>query len=88
MSELNGDKARFQRLRKAGLRRRDRARAAYAAMTRQSAARRATSDGEQSGGARGRLETLHPAKHEAAAEQPALDLSGIAQTLRDTSHSI
>jgi hypothetical protein len=37
MSELNGDKARFQRLRKAGLQRRDRARAAYAVMKRQAA---------------------------------------------------
>jgi len=32
MSERNGDKARFQRQRKAGLRRRERARAALAAM--------------------------------------------------------
>ena len=35
MSKLNGDRARFQRLRKAGLLRRDRARAAYAAMKHQ-----------------------------------------------------
>jgi hypothetical protein len=68
MSELNGDKARFQRLRKAGLRRRDRARAAHAAMKRQLAASQPAGDSGQSGGARGRLETLHPEKHEAVAE--------------------
>ena len=50
MSELNGDKARFQRLRKAGLQRRDRARAAYAVMKRQAAASHAAADSEQSGG--------------------------------------
>ena len=68
MSELNGDKARFQRLRKAGLLRRERARAAYAAMKRPSTADGAASNSEQTGGARGRLETLRPEKHEAAAE--------------------
>jgi hypothetical protein len=71
MSELNGDKARFQRLRKAGLLRRDRARAVYAALKRQSAASQRPRDGEQSGGARGRLETLHPEKPEAPAEERA-----------------
>ena len=38
MSKLNGDRARFQRLRKAGLLRRDRARAAYAVLKTQAAA--------------------------------------------------
>jgi hypothetical protein len=66
MSELNGDKARFQRLRKAGLLRRDRARAAYAVMKRQAAASHA--DSEQSGGVRGRVATLHPEKRELVAE--------------------
>jgi len=46
MSKLNGDKARFQRLRKAGLLRRDRARAAFAVMKRQPAASPATSGNE------------------------------------------
>lgn len=68
MSALNGDKARFQRLRKAGLLRRDRARAAYAAMKRQSVASQPPWDSEQSGGGRGRLETLHPEKHEVVAD--------------------
>ena len=68
MSGLNGDKARFQRLRQAGLRRRDRARAVHAGMKRQSAASQRPSDSEQTGGARGPLETLHPEKHEVAAE--------------------
>jgi hypothetical protein len=43
MSKLNGDKARFQRLRKAGLLRRDRARAAFASMKRQPAGSGTTS---------------------------------------------
>jgi hypothetical protein len=68
MSELNGDKARFQRLRKAGLVRRERARAVHAAMKRQAAARHPPSNGEQSGGARGPLEMLHPEKQEALAD--------------------
>jgi ABC-type uncharacterized transport system YnjBCD ATPase subunit len=68
MSELNGDKARFQRLRKAGLQRRDRARAAYAVMKRQAAASHAASDSEQSGGVRGRVATLHQEKRELVAE--------------------
>ena len=58
MSKLNGDKARFQRLRKAGLLRRDRARAAFAVMKRPSTANPAASDSEQSGGVRGRVGTL------------------------------
>ena len=63
MSQLNGDKARFQRERKAGLLRRDKARAAYAEMKRPKVASQGA-DGEQTGGARGRLETLHPEKRE------------------------
>ena len=49
MSELNGDKARFQRLRKAGLQRRDRARAAYAVMKRQAAASHAARNSAAAG---------------------------------------
>jgi hypothetical protein len=59
MSELNGDKARFQRLRKAGLRRRQRARQAWAAMRREATRIHPGSDDEQSGGVRGRVGTLH-----------------------------
>lgn len=69
MSELNGDKARFQRLRKAGLLRREKARATWAEMKRRNVANRGSTDGEQTGGARGRLETLHPeTRDEAVAE--------------------
>ena len=59
MSELNGDKARFQRLRKAGLRRRQRAREVWAAIQRRATGIRPESDSGQSGGARGRVGTLH-----------------------------
>lgn len=59
MSELNGDKARFQRLRKAGLRRRQRAREAWAAIQRRATWIHPGSDSEQSGGVRGRVGTLH-----------------------------
>jgi len=58
MSELNGDKARFQRPRKAGLRRRQRAREAWAAIQRGAIRIHPGSDSEQSGGVRGRVETL------------------------------
>ena len=67
MSELNGDKARFQRLRKAGLRRRDRARATYAELKRAAASQR-SSDNEQTGGARGRLRALRPEKRDSTAQ--------------------
>ena len=60
MSELNGDKARFQRLRKAGVRRRQRAREVWAAIRRGTIRTYSGSDGEQSGGVRGRVGTLHP----------------------------
>ncbi len=66
MSELNGDKARFQRLRKAGLRRRDRARATYAELKRAVASQR-SSDNEQTGGARG-LRALGPEKRDTTAQ--------------------
>jgi hypothetical protein len=59
MSELNGDKARFQRLRKAGLRRRQRARQAWATMQRGLIPMDPGSDSEQSGGAPGRVGTLY-----------------------------
>ena len=59
MSELNGDKARFQRLRKAGMRRRQRAREAWAAIQRARIRIHPGSDSEQSGGVRGRVGTLH-----------------------------
>ena len=59
MSELNGDKARFQRLRRAGLRRRQRARKAWAAMQREAIRIHPGSDSEQSGGVRERVGTLH-----------------------------
>ena len=62
MSQLNGDRARFQRLRKAGLVRRERARAVHAEMDRQAAASRAAVDGEPAAGVPGRLEVLHPEK--------------------------
>jgi hypothetical protein len=60
MSELNGDKARFQRLRKAGLRRRERARQARAAMQDDARRTHRGSDSEQFGGARGHVATLLP----------------------------
>lgn len=68
MSERNGDRARFQRLRKAGLRRRDRSRATYAAMKLQAGASRSPRDSEQSSEAGERLETLHPEQHEVVAK--------------------
>jgi hypothetical protein len=57
MSELNGDKARFQRRRKAALRRRQRARQARAAMQDDARRTQRGSDSEQSGGARGHVAT-------------------------------
>jgi hypothetical protein len=69
MSKMNGDRSRFQRNRKAGLLRRERSRATYTALKSAAAATRAaSSDAEQSGGARGPLETLHPEKADVAAE--------------------
>lgn len=68
MSELNGDKARFQRLRKAGLLRRQRARKVWAAMQREATRIQFGSNGEQSGGVRGRVETLHPMMGELVTE--------------------
>jgi hypothetical protein len=59
MSELNGDKARFQRLRKAGLRRRERARQVWATVHRGLIQIDPGSDSEQFGGVRGRVGTLH-----------------------------
>ena len=59
MSELNGDKARFHRLRKAKLRRRQRTRQAWAAIQRAAVRIQPGSDSEQFGGARGRVGTLH-----------------------------
>lgn len=60
MSELNGDKARFQRLRKAGLRRRERARQARAAMRHDARRTHRGSDSEQFGCALGHVGTLLP----------------------------
>ncbi|MBE3110979.1 MAG: hypothetical protein IMZ46_10785 [Acidobacteria bacterium] len=60
MSKLNGDKARFQRLRKAGLLRRQRARETWAAMQREATRIHPGSDSERPGGVRGQAETLHP----------------------------
>jgi len=68
MSELNGDKARFQRLRKAGLRRRERAREAWAAVQRAATQIHPGWDSEQSGGVRGRVGTLHLLTRGLAAE--------------------
>lgn len=69
MSELNGDKARFQRLRKAGVKRRQRARETWAAIQQRTAARiRPGSDSEQSGGVRRRIGTLHLVTDEPAAK--------------------
>lgn len=59
MSKLNGDKARFQRLRKAGLRRRERARQAWATIRRGLIPIDPGSDSEQFGGVRGRVGILH-----------------------------
>ncbi len=47
MSRLNGDKARFQRLRKAGLLRRQRARKVWAAMRREATGIHPATDSEQ-----------------------------------------
>jgi hypothetical protein len=58
MSKLNGDKARFQRLRQAGLRRRQRARQAWATIQRGLVPIDPGSDSDQSGGVRGRVGTL------------------------------
>ena len=49
MSALNGDRSRFQRLRKAGVHRRERARAAMAAMRLAAAPRAAASEDAGSG---------------------------------------
>jgi hypothetical protein len=57
MSALNGDKARFQRLRKAGLRRRDRSRLALTAARGEAARIRAGADGAQASPAK-KSETL------------------------------
>jgi hypothetical protein len=60
MSERNGDKARFQRLRKAGVKRRQRAREVWAAIQQRAAARiQPEPDREQSGGVRGPLGMPH-----------------------------
>lgn len=53
MSKLNGDKARFHRLRKAGLRRRERARATWAAERRPLVPADPGSAGQEPGGPRG-----------------------------------
>jgi hypothetical protein len=57
MSALNGDKSRFQRLRKAGLRRRQRARLTLAALRARLPGARAGSEGAQAGGAAARPPT-------------------------------
>jgi hypothetical protein len=59
MSKLNGDTASFQQLQKAGLRRRPRARQVWATIRRGLIPCAPGSDGEQSGGVRGRVGTLH-----------------------------
>ena len=60
MSELNGDKARFHRLRKAKLRRRQRTRQAWAAIRGGATRIHRGSGSEQSGGVPGRVGTLRP----------------------------
>ena len=59
MSELNGDKARFQRLRKKGVRRRQRTREAWAAIRGGAVGIHHGSDSEQPGGVPGPLGNLH-----------------------------
>jgi len=68
MSELNGDKAGFQRRRKAKLRRRQRTREVWAAIHGGATRIHPGSDSEQSGGVRGRAGTLRPATEESVAE--------------------
>ena len=76
MSERNSDNARFRRLRKAGLRRRQQEREVWAAVAQRAASRiHAGSDSEQSGGARGRVGTRHLMAGESATESPARRLS-------------
>jgi hypothetical protein len=58
MSELNGDKARFQRQRSAKLRRRQRTREAWAVIRGGATRIHLGADSEQSGGVRGRVGTL------------------------------
>ena len=60
MSELNGDKARFQRLRKAKLRRRQRTREVWAAIHGGAIRTHSGSDSERSGEVRGPVRTLRP----------------------------
>ena len=60
MSELNGDKARFHRLRKAKLRRRQRTREAWAAIRGGASRIHPGSGSERSGGVRGRVGALLP----------------------------
>jgi hypothetical protein len=62
MSEFNGDRARFQKERKAGLVRRERARAVHAEMKRQAAASQLPGDSGPAGGAPGPLDASHPEK--------------------------
>jgi len=68
MSKLNGDKARFQRLRKAKLRRRERTREIRATIHSGATRIRPGSDGERSGGVRGRVGTLRPTTEGSVAE--------------------
>ena len=68
MSELNGDKSRFQRLRKAKVRRRLRTRELWAAITGGASRIDSGSDGEHSRGVRGRVGTLHAMREESVAE--------------------
>jgi len=69
MSERNGDKARFQRLRKAGVKRRQRAREVWAAIQQRAGIRiQPETDSEQSGGVRGPLGMLHLMREEPVTE--------------------
>jgi hypothetical protein len=68
MSELNGDKARFQRLRKAKLRRRQRTREVWAAIRGGATRIHSGSDSERSSEVRGRVGTLHLVTEGPAAE--------------------
>jgi hypothetical protein len=58
MSERNGDRSRFQRLRKAGVRRRARARVTHATMKAQAAAAHAAAAPEPEGELRGQTSHL------------------------------
>jgi hypothetical protein len=71
MSELNGDKARFQRQRSAKLRRRQRTREVWAVILGGATRIHLGADSEQSGGVRGRVGTLRLVTEGSVAERQA-----------------